>query len=120
MWTPTTVDTTTNTLYFGTGSATPLYYPGIRPGANPRTNSLVAVDLGTGRMKWWQQQLAHNEWAYDTAQPSAELVALQRDGTFKLDPYRDPADFRKFLVLNEAQHIVAAHRGEWARLAEVA
>ncbi len=69
VWTPTTVDTSTNTLYFGTGSATPLYYPAIRPGSNPRADSLIAVDLGTGRMKWWQQQLAHNEWSYDTAQP---------------------------------------------------
>jgi alcohol dehydrogenase (cytochrome c) len=69
VWTPTTVDPTTNTLYFGTGSATPLYFPGIRPGSNPRANSLIAVDLATGRMKWWQQQMAHNEWAYDTAQP---------------------------------------------------
>jgi alcohol dehydrogenase (cytochrome c) len=69
VWTPTTIDTTTNTLYFGTGSATPLYFPGIRPGANPRADSLIAVDLATGRMKWWQQQMAHNEWSYDTAQP---------------------------------------------------
>ena len=69
VWTPTTVDTTTNTLYFGTGSATPLYFPGIRPGSNARANSLIAVDLASGRMKWWQQQMAHNEWAYDTAQP---------------------------------------------------
>ena len=69
VWTPTTVDTTTNTLYFGTGSATPLYFPSIRPGSNPRADSLIAVNLATGRMKWWQQQMAHNEWSYDTAQP---------------------------------------------------
>src|SRR5712691_4343230 len=69
VWTPTTIDTSTNTLYFGTGSATPLYYPAFRPGPNPRTDSLIALDLGTGRMKWWQQQMAHNEWSYDTAQP---------------------------------------------------
>jgi alcohol dehydrogenase (cytochrome c) len=69
VWTPTTVDTSTNTLYFGTGSGTPLYYPALRPGSNPRTDSLIAVDLSTGKMKWWQQQMAFNEWAYDTAQP---------------------------------------------------
>jgi PQQ-dependent dehydrogenase (methanol/ethanol family) len=69
VWTPTTVDTSTNTLYFGTGSATPLYFPQVRPGSNPRTDSLVAVNLVTGRMKWWQQQMGFNEWAYDTAQP---------------------------------------------------
>jgi alcohol dehydrogenase (cytochrome c) len=69
VWTPTTVDTTTNTLYLGTGSATPLYFPGLRPGANPRTDSLIAVDLTTGRMKWWQQLLSGNQWAYDVSQP---------------------------------------------------
>jgi alcohol dehydrogenase (cytochrome c) len=69
VWTPTTVDTSTNTLYFGTGSATPLYFPSIRPGNNPRADSLVAVNLTTGRMKWWQQQMGFNEWSYDTAQP---------------------------------------------------
>jgi alcohol dehydrogenase (cytochrome c) len=69
VWTPTTIDTTTNTLYFGTGSGTPLYYPALRPGSDPRTDSLIAVDLATGRMKWWQQQMSFNEWAYDTAQP---------------------------------------------------
>jgi alcohol dehydrogenase (cytochrome c) len=69
VWTPTTVDTSTKTLYFGTGSATPLYFPSIRPGNNPRSDSLIAVNLVTGRMKWWQQQMAFNEWSYDTAQP---------------------------------------------------
>lgn len=69
VWTPQTIDPTTRTLYFGTGSATPLYFPQFRPGQNPRTNSLIAVDLQTGKMKWWQQQMSFNEWAYDTAQP---------------------------------------------------
>jgi PQQ-dependent dehydrogenase (methanol/ethanol family) len=69
VWTPTTVDPSTNTLYFGTGSATPLYFPSVRPGSNPRADSLIAVNLITGRMKWWQQQMSFNEWSYDTAQP---------------------------------------------------
>ena len=64
-----TVDTKSNTLYYGTGSATPLYFPAWRPGSAPRTDSLIAVDVRTGRLKWWQQQMAHNEWSYDTAQP---------------------------------------------------
>ena len=69
VWTPVTVDTTTNTVYFGTGSATPLYFPGLRPGVDPRTDSLIAVDLRTGKLKWWQQLLAGNQWAYDVSQP---------------------------------------------------
>jgi alcohol dehydrogenase (cytochrome c) len=68
-WTPVTIDTKTKTVYYGTGSATPLYFPAWRPGSAPRTDSLVAVDLISGKLKWWQQQMAHNEWSYDTAQP---------------------------------------------------
>jgi hypothetical protein len=33
------------------------------------------VNLSTGRMKWWQQQMAHNEWSYDTAQPPLVYTA---------------------------------------------
>jgi len=69
VWTPVTIDATTNTVYFGTGSATPLYFPGLRPGANPRTDSLIAVNLATGKMRWWQQLLSGNQWAYDVSQP---------------------------------------------------
>ena len=69
VWTPVTVDTRTNTVYFGTGSATPLYFPALRPGVNPRTDSLVAVDLTTGRLRWWQQLVNGNQWAYDVSQP---------------------------------------------------
>ena len=75
VWTPVTVDPTTGTLYFGTGSATPLYFPSVRPGSDPRADSLVAVNLKTGRLKWWQQQMSFNEWSYDTAQPPLVYTA---------------------------------------------
>ena len=69
VWTPVTIDASTNTVYFGTGSATPLYFPSVRPGPNPRTDSLIAVDLQTGQTKWWQQLITGNQWAYDVSQP---------------------------------------------------
>jgi PQQ-dependent dehydrogenase (methanol/ethanol family) len=75
VWTPTTVDTTTNTLYVGTGAATPPYYPSLRPGPDPRSDSLIAIDLGTGQMKWWQQELSSNEWSYDVSQPPLVYTA---------------------------------------------
>ncbi len=75
VWTPVTIDPTTDTLYFGTGSATPLYFPSLRPGSDPRSDSLVAVNLKTGRMDWWQQQMSFNEWSYDTAQPPVVYTA---------------------------------------------
>jgi alcohol dehydrogenase (cytochrome c) len=69
VWTPVTIDAATNTVFFGTGSATPLYFPSVRPGPNPRTDSLIAVDLETGQTKWWQQLITGNQWSYDVAQP---------------------------------------------------
>jgi alcohol dehydrogenase (cytochrome c) len=75
VWTPVTIDQTSNTVYFGTGSGTPLYRPELRAGPAPRTDSLIAVDLFSGRQKWWQQQMSHNEWAYDTAQPPLVYTA---------------------------------------------
>jgi alcohol dehydrogenase (cytochrome c) len=69
VWTPVTVDAASDTVFFGTGSATPLYFPSVRPGPNPRTDSLIAVDLKTGKTKWWQQLISGNQWSYDVAQP---------------------------------------------------
>jgi alcohol dehydrogenase (cytochrome c) len=75
IWTPTTVDPLTNTLYVGTGAATPPYYPSLRPGPDPRADSIIAIDLITGQMKWWQQQLSSNQWSYDTSQPPMVYTA---------------------------------------------
>src|SRR5207237_7449660 len=34
-----------------------------------RTDSIVALDLYTGRQRWWRQQLAGDQWGYSTSQP---------------------------------------------------
>lgn len=75
VWTPVTVDPTTKTLYVGTGAATPPYFPSLRPGSDPRADSIIAINLVTGQMKWWQQQLSSNEWSYDTSQPPMVYTA---------------------------------------------
>ena len=69
VWTPVTIDTKTNTVFFGTGSGTPVYFPSMRPGNNPRAASMIAVDLSTGKLKWWQQLIQNDQWEYDVAQP---------------------------------------------------
>jgi alcohol dehydrogenase (cytochrome c) len=69
VWTPVTIDSRTNTVFFGTGSGTPVYFPALRPGSNPRSASLIAVDLRTGKLKWWQQLIQRDQWEYDVAQP---------------------------------------------------
>jgi alcohol dehydrogenase (cytochrome c) len=74
-WTPGTVDPDSGTVYFGTGAPAPQYVPGLRPGSDPRTDSLIALDLHTGHQRWWRQQIGHDEWGYDTAQPPLVYTA---------------------------------------------
>src|SRR6185436_9131462 len=38
-------------------------------------DSVIAVDLSTGKLKWWQQQLASNQWSYDSSQPPLVYTA---------------------------------------------
>jgi len=47
-------------------------------------------------------------------------VQLKKDGTFRVEAFSAPSDFRKFRTLVEAQQIVAEHKGSWIELAEVA
>ncbi len=68
-WNPSTIDPTTDTVYITTSNASPLYESAVRPGPNPRTDSVIALDLRTGRQKWWQQQIAGDQWGYSTSQP---------------------------------------------------
>jgi alcohol dehydrogenase (cytochrome c) len=69
VWTPVTIDARSNTVYFGTGSGTPNFFKDLHPGPNPRTNAIVAVDLRTGKQRWWQQLVQNDQWNYDVAQP---------------------------------------------------
>lgn len=48
-------------------------------------------------------------------------VALHRDGTFTIEMYTEPTDYREFLALAAAFWVVAKHRPRaWRELAEVA
>jgi alcohol dehydrogenase (cytochrome c) len=68
-WNPVTIDAQTGTIYLTTSNASPLFLPELRPGADPRSDAVVALDLATGRQLWWQQQLSFDEWGYSTVQP---------------------------------------------------
>ena len=69
-WNPATIDTETNTLYITTSNPSPIFDPSARPGPNPRTDSLIALNLFNGQQRWWQQQIAHDQWGYSTVQPA--------------------------------------------------
>lgn len=68
-WSTPAIDTTTHTLYFGTGNPSPQMNDVSRPGDNLYTVSLVALDADTGEYKWHYQQVPHDLWGYDLASP---------------------------------------------------
>jgi quinoprotein glucose dehydrogenase len=78
-WAPLSVDATRHLVFVPTGSASPDFFGGERPGDNRWANSVVALDGDTGRFKWGQQLVHHDLWDYDVAsQPT--LVDLMHGG----------------------------------------
>jgi glucose dehydrogenase len=74
-----TLDTQRGILYVPLGSPTSDFYGADRHGANLFGNSLVALDILTGRRKWHQQLVHHDLWDFDPAAPPILFEAL-RDG----------------------------------------
>jgi len=78
-WSVISVDPERKLVFLPTGSASPDYYGGERPGNNLYANSLVALDAETGKMRWHFQTVHHDLWDYDVAsQPT--LFSMRRNG----------------------------------------
>jgi len=71
-WSILSADPKRHLVYVPTGSASPDYWGGLRPGDNRWANSVVALDTRTGKLKWGFQLVHHDLWDYDTA--AAPLV----------------------------------------------
>jgi quinoprotein glucose dehydrogenase len=78
-WAPLSVDAARHLVFVPTGSVSPDFYGGERPGDNRWANSVVALEADTGRLKWGQQLVHHDLWDYDVgSQPT--LVDLVHEG----------------------------------------
>jgi quinoprotein glucose dehydrogenase len=66
-WSILSADPERNLVYVPTGSASPDYYGGLRPGDNRWANSVVALKPRTGELVWGFQLVHHDLWDYDTA-----------------------------------------------------
>jgi quinoprotein glucose dehydrogenase len=75
-----TLDAERGTVYAAYDAPGPNdYYGGDRPGANLFGSSIVALDAGTGKMKWYFQVTHHDLWDYDLPSPAA-LIDLNVKG----------------------------------------
>jgi quinoprotein glucose dehydrogenase len=64
-----TVDERRGVLYLPLASPIPAAYGGDRKGANLFGNSVVAVDVQTGKYKWHFQTIHHDIWDHDPPAP---------------------------------------------------
>jgi len=94
MWMTGTYDPDLNLVYVGTGNPTPVLNGSTRPGNNPWTGSIVALDPDTGKLAWGFQASPHDTHDWDAAEvpvlvdadfngaPRKLLLQASRNGYF--------------------------------------
>ena len=80
VWMTPAVDQKTKTVFFVAGNPSPDLYGAERPGDNLYTNSLIAVDLATGKYKWHYQYIAHDVWDLDAVSPPVLVDVKDKSG----------------------------------------
>ena len=76
-WLTGTFDPETNLLYVGTGNPAPDFDGEVREGDNLYTDSVIAVDVDSGQIRWHYQCTPHDVWDYDSI---AECILFEDDG----------------------------------------
>ena len=79
VWGGGVLDLKYNQLVFSTANAKPSWTSSNRPGPNLLYNSVVSVDLSTGKYKWHFQEIEHDLWNLDLAAPPILLDLGQSD-----------------------------------------
>jgi quinoprotein glucose dehydrogenase len=79
VWGPSSADPQLGYVYLNIESATNDVYGGHRPGNNLFSDSIVCLDIKTGKMIWYQQLVHHDIWDYDLP-PAPILIDLNVDG----------------------------------------
>jgi alcohol dehydrogenase (cytochrome c) len=93
-WMPGTYDPELNLLYWPTGNTNPVFAGKGRPGANLWTESIVALDADTGKLRWYFQVSPHDTHDFDNTtapilfdraidgQPRKLVAQASRNGFF--------------------------------------
>ena len=80
VWTTPAIDRATKTVFFVVGNPSPDLYGAVRPGDNLYTDSMVAVDLNTGKYKWHFQYISHDVWDLDAVSPPILVDVKDKNG----------------------------------------
>ena len=80
VWQNPAVDLASNRIFFVVGNPSPDLDGSVRPGDNLYTDSLVSVDLDTGKYVCHFQYVAHDVWDVDSVSPAVLVDAKDKDG----------------------------------------
>jgi len=78
-WAGMTIDTARETVFVPLGSPSYDFYGADRKGQGLFGNSLVALDVNTGKRKWHYQTVHHDLWDRDLPSPP-NLVKIKKEG----------------------------------------
>jgi alcohol dehydrogenase (cytochrome c) len=76
-WMPGTYDAESDTVFYGTGNPGEDFVDSDREGNNLYTDSIVALDAKTGKLKWYRQEIPQDVWDYDSPY---EVLLFRKDG----------------------------------------
>ena len=65
VWTPPAIDAQLRMVYVNAGNPSPDYDGSARVGANLFSNSTIAIDMDTGKLRWHYQAVHHDLWDWD-------------------------------------------------------
>lgn len=80
VWQSPAVDLASNRVFFVVGNPSPDLDGSIRPGDNLYTDSLVSLDLDTGKYACHFQYIAHDVWDLDAVSPAVLVNAKDASG----------------------------------------
>jgi alcohol dehydrogenase (cytochrome c) len=69
MWVTPVADPKLNLVYVGTGNPIPQWAGETRGGDNLYTDTALALDIATGKLKWYFQAIHHDIWEADLGTP---------------------------------------------------
>jgi glucose dehydrogenase len=78
-WGLDTVDSELGLVFLPVGNAADSFYGADRQGSNLYSNSVIALDALTGKLRWYYQMVHHDLWDYDMNAPPA-LIEVKRNG----------------------------------------
>jgi alcohol dehydrogenase (cytochrome c) len=70
VWTPLSLDPENGELYVAVTNPAPDLPAGLRPGDNRYSDSIIALDVHTGQLRWYKQTVANDSHDWDLTQVS--------------------------------------------------